>query len=151
VKHREQGIIDKFDELTRLVARTFHASGACCLIGFDLTIQQFMVLNIVHRLSDPKMTDLSDELNVTLGNVTALVNRLIRLKYLKRLPDATDRRIVRVCLTVQGRELVKRAEDKRHEGMELMLRNLSGKEKRQLLQIMEKLAAALKKEGEINQ
>ena len=142
-----QGIIGRFDEVVRLLVKTFHASRACCLSGFDLTIQQFTVLNIVHHLDGPKMTDLAARLNVTLGNVTALVDRLIKMNYLKRQADAADRRIVRVALTAQGRELVKRAEEKRRKAMELLLGHLSGTDKRQLLRIMEKLAAAIKQEG----
>ncbi len=145
----ERGIIGRFDEVMRLLVKTFHASRSCCLSGFDLTIQQFTVLNLIHHLDDPRMTDLAARLNVTLGNVTALVDRLIKLKYLKRQADAADRRIVRVGLTGRGRDLVKRAEEKRRKAMELMLGHLSGADRRQLLQIMEKLAAAINQEREV--
>jgi DNA-binding MarR family transcriptional regulator len=143
----EQGIIKKFDEVMRLLVRAFHASGASYLTGLDLTLQQFAVLNIVHHLARPKMTDLAAELNVTLGNVTSLVDRLIRLKYIRRQADKADRRIVRVGLTVQGKELFAKIEERKRRTMGLLLSKMPPADRRQMLRIMEKLVSAINKEG----
>jgi DNA-binding MarR family transcriptional regulator len=145
----EQGIIGKFDDIMHLLMKTFHASEASYLSGLDLTIQQFMVLNIVHRLDHPKMTDLAAELNVTLGNVTSLADRLIKLKYIKRQADAADRRIVRVGLTALGKDLVKKAAEKKRRAMALILNKMSPDDRHQMLKIMEKLARAINQKGEI--
>ncbi len=145
----EKSIIGRFAEAMRQLARGLHASDAGCLAGFDLTIQQFVVLQVVNHYSAPKMTDLAAELNVTLGNVTSLVDRLIKLRYLKRQTDPADRRVVRVSFTAQGRALVKRAEEKRKSALELMLGHLSGSDRRQLLRITEKLAAAINQERDV--
>jgi MarR family transcriptional regulator, organic hydroperoxide resistance regulator len=147
----EKGIIVRFDEVMHQLMRAFHASGTSCLCGLDLTIQQFAVLNIVHHQTCPKMTDLAAELNVTMGNVTALVDRLIKLKYIKRQADESDRRIVRVGLTAQGKELMKKAEEKKGKAMELMLSKIPQADKRQLLRIMGNLVSSINKEGEIKQ
>ena len=144
----EQGIIERFDEVMSQLMRAFHASGASCLCGLDLTIQQFALLNVIHRLACPKMTDLAAELNVTMGNVTALVDRLIKLKYIRRQADEADRRIVRVGLTVQGKELMKKAGERKRKAMELMLGKMPQADKRQMLRIMENLVSAINKEGE---
>ncbi len=149
MKRSEKSIIDRFDEAMRQLARGFHASDAGCLDGFDLTIQQFVVLQIVNHCCAPKMTDLAAELHVTLGNVTALVDRLIKLKYLRRQADSVDRRIVRVAFTAQGRALVKRAAAKKRKALDLILGHLSAADKKRLLLIMEKLAAAINQKGEV--
>jgi DNA-binding MarR family transcriptional regulator len=143
----EQGIIGRFAEVMRLLMKAFHASGSSSLSGLDLTIQQFAVLNIVHQLGRPKMTDLAAELNVTMGNVTALVDRLIKLKYIKRQADQADRRIVRVGLTVPGKELIKKAGERKRKALRLMLGKMPQADKRQMLRIMEKLALAINQEG----
>lgn len=142
----ERGIIKKFDEITRLLMKTFHASGAAYLSGLDLTIQQFAVLNIIHHLDCPKMTELAAELNVTMGNVTALADRLIKQKYINRQADASDRRVVRVGLTARGKDLIQRAEERKRKTMELMLNKLAPADRHQLLKIMEKLVSAINKE-----
>ena len=145
----EKSIIGKFDEAMHRLMRGFHASGASCLSGLDLTIQQFAVLNIIHHLDCPKMTDLAAELNVTMGNVTALIDRLIKLKYIKRQADETDRRIVRVGLTAQGKELMKKAGERKRKALELMLDKMPQADQRRMLRIMEKLVLTINQEGEI--
>ena len=145
----EKSIIGRFDEVMHQLMKAFHASGASCLSGLELTIQQFAVLNIIHHLERPKMTDLAAELNVTMGNVTALVDRLFKLEYIRRRPDRTDRRIVRVGLTAQGKELMKKAGERKRKAMELMLGKMPPADKLEMLRIMESLVSAINKEGAI--
>jgi DNA-binding MarR family transcriptional regulator len=142
----EKGIIGRFDQVMHLLMKAFHASGASCLSGLDLTLQQFVVLNIIYHLECPKMTDLAAELNVTMGNVTALVDRLIKLKYIKRQADEADRRIVRVGLTAPGKELMKKAGERKRKAMELMLSKMSQADKHQMLRIMENLVSAINRD-----
>ena len=144
----EQSIIGRFDEVMHRLMRAFHASEPSYLSGLDLTIQQFAVLNIIHHLAGPKMTDLAAELNVTMGNVTALADRLIKLKYIKRQADRSDRRIVRVGLTGQGKELMKKAGERKRKVMRLMLGKMPQADQRRMLRIMEKLVLTINQEGE---
>jgi DNA-binding MarR family transcriptional regulator len=143
----EKSITGRFDEVMRRLMRAFHASESSYLSGLDLTIQQFVVLNIIHHLGHPRMTVLAAELNVTMGNVTALVDRLIRLKYIKRQADTADRRIVRVGLTTQGKELMKKTGERKRKALELMLGKMSRTDKCQMLRIMEKLVLTIDQEG----
>ena len=75
-----------------------------------LTLPQFDVLAQLHR-RETGITpgELTRELLVTAGNVTGIVDRLVRLGLAERRPVLEDRRAVRVLLTSRGRRLMLRA------------------------------------------
>jgi DNA-binding MarR family transcriptional regulator len=71
--------------------------------SFDTTLPRFDVLAQLDRAGAPmSMGDLSRRLMVTNGNVTGLVDRLVREGLVERRPSPTDRRIQMVSLTSKG-------------------------------------------------
>ena len=69
------------------------------------TLPRFDVLAALRRASEPlTMGELSQQLLVSNGNATAVVDRLERDGLVRRVPSATDRRVVRVELTPAGRD-----------------------------------------------
>lgn len=146
MEETEKTIINKFDEVMQVLMKAFHASDSSSLSGLEVTIQQFIVLHLIDRKECPKMTDLAEELGVTMGNMTAMADRLIKADYIVRKDDPDDRRVVRVCLTQQGRELIKKAVDRKRKGQEMILNKLSATDRDDLFRIINKLIAAIKRE-----
>ncbi len=71
---------------------------------FRTTLPRFDVLAQLHRAGRPlSMGDLSRRLMVTNGNVTGLVDRLVREGCIRRAPQASDRRLQMVSLTEGGK------------------------------------------------
>ena len=140
--------IEEIENLLQLLSKSFHTSGPSHLGNLDITFQQFMFMKFIFQKECPKMTDLAEELKVTMGNVTAMIDRLIKQKYVTRKDDPDDRRIVRVCLTSEGKDLIKKATETRRKYMELVLNKLSKEDRNSLFTIMEKLARAMQKERE---
>ncbi len=73
-------------------------------VEHDSTLPRFDVMAALHR-SGPelKMSELSRLLLVSNGNATAVVGRLVDDGLVARRPSSTDRRIVHVSLTDEGR------------------------------------------------
>lgn len=69
-----------------------------------LTIHQMHVLGNLWGRGACTMTDLKEELGVTTGAVTGLVDRLERLGLVTRVPSQADRRVTLLELTPAGRE-----------------------------------------------
>ncbi len=71
----------------------------------DLTITTFEVLLRLSRSPDGALTmgELSDQLVLTTGGVTRLVDRMTAAGYLERRPCATDRRVLYAAITPAGR------------------------------------------------
>ena len=78
-------------------------------VPVSLTLPQFDVLAQLHRRPEGMTPgELTRELLVTAGNVTGIVERLVRLGLAERRPVPQDRRAVRVRLTARGRQLMRR-------------------------------------------
>lgn len=72
---------------------------------FDITLPQFDVLAKLDQAQEPlNMTTLSRQLLVSGGNVTGVVDRLVRDGYVVRRPSPADSRVQLVALSDQGRE-----------------------------------------------
>jgi DNA-binding MarR family transcriptional regulator len=79
---------------------------------FALSFGDFDVLNTLRRRGDQGGThpsDLAQSSLITTGAMTARLDRLERAGLIRRAPDPTDRRAVRVHLTKQGEQLAERA------------------------------------------
>ena len=75
--------------------------GEVSLARFDLVVQ-------LDREDGQTLAALSRKMLVTAGNLTGLVDRAERDGVVERKPDATDRRLTRVWLTVKGERLAAR-------------------------------------------
>lgn len=75
----------------------------------ELTAQQAMLLRRLGS-GDCSMGSMAENLSCDPSNVTGLIDRLERLGFVERVPDADDRRIRRPTLTPAGRRTRDRIE-----------------------------------------
>jgi DNA-binding MarR family transcriptional regulator len=85
------------------------------------------------------MGELARRIGVTEKTVTGIVDRLERETYLQRERDATDRRVVRVCLTPKGREAHERIDAEIHRHIKEILGLLDPPDRQDLFRILEKI------------
>ncbi|MBU0672628.1 MAG: MarR family transcriptional regulator [Candidatus Margulisbacteria bacterium] len=138
----------EFEELLRLAHRTFFSSGSLHLHDADITIQQFIVMTYIYQKSSPKMTDLAEELGVTVGNMTAMVERLVKQGYLIRSGDSQDRRVVRISLTAKGKRVLNKVKELKQKKMRFIINKITVEDRAVLGEIIHKLISALKQEKE---
>jgi DNA-binding MarR family transcriptional regulator len=83
---------------------------------FAVTLPQFDVLSELERAHEPlTMSELSNELMVSNGNVTGVIDRLERNGFVRRNRASHDRRVQYIELTTKGqKEFAKMA--RQHEG-----------------------------------
>ena len=113
---------------------------------FDCTLPRFDLLAQLERADGLKMSELSQRLMVTGGNVTGLADQLQHEGWLVREPVENDRRATRLRLTGAGRQ---RFADmaRTHEGWVVgMLGCLSRDEQRELHALLGKLKLGLRDE-----
>lgn len=74
---------------------------------YDLSGPQFGVLRVLHAAGADglKLSEVSDALHVTCGNITSLVDGLEQRGYVVREPHPGDRRVVMAKLTQAGAEV----------------------------------------------
>ena len=72
-------------------------------VEFNTTLPQFDVMAALYRADHGlKMSKLSGELKVSNGNVTGIIDRLVKDNLVERVPVAGDRRAMIVRLTQKG-------------------------------------------------
>jgi DNA-binding MarR family transcriptional regulator len=99
----------------------------------DVTPAQSRLLRtLAHYASPPRMADLAERLEVVPRAVTTLVDGLEASGKVRRVPDATNRRVTRIELTPDGHTALGQLRAARHSAAEEILAPLSA-EQRDLL------------------
>jgi DNA-binding MarR family transcriptional regulator len=103
---------DEFQANT--VLDIFRASNLLSRIGGKLTAkvgltsaQQWMLLSTISKREGLSLKDLREDTLVTKQNISKMVDRLRQEGYVTTYEDSTDRRITRVKLTEQGKQILK--------------------------------------------
>ena len=92
------------------------------------------------------MSELSTELNVPMSTATRIVDWLVHGDMVERVNDPNDRRVVRVGMSRNGRELYETGMTYNKQRITRLLKDFSGEEQTQLLKLMNKLFDSLMSE-----
>ena len=115
------------------------------LANVDLTSSQIKVLISFAEKENFTMTELSNAHSVSVSTMTSMVDRLIQNGSLKRKKDDKDRRIVRACLTAEGKKMVGHLMSIRKQALEEFMLELNDSEIRRFLESIETVARFLSK------
>lgn len=110
----------------------------------DLSITEIHTVEAVGLYGSKTMSEITAELEITMGTLTTAVDKLIKKGYLERSRSNTDRRIVNVSLTKRGK-LAYRIHEKFHMDMvKAIMSDFSPEEEEILLTALRKLNIHLK-------
>src|SRR5579862_4961509 len=111
---------------------------------FDTTLPRFDVMAALYRVEDTlTMGELSKWLLVSNGNVTGVVDRLVKDRLVERKAAVRDRRVQNIRLTLRGRRRFKLMAAA-HEGwINQMLGSLSPSDIQDLMTKLRKIKGAL--------
>ncbi len=115
------------------------------LLKINLTSAQIKLLTCFSNKAELTMTELSNNLAVSMPTMTAMVDRLVNSKMVERERSNIDRRVVRVKLTDAGEKILKKLVRIRRKEMEKILMNLSEGEMESYLTSIEVVARLLAK------
>ncbi|MGI5341385.1 MarR family transcriptional regulator [Streptomyces sp. CA-181903] len=94
--------------------------------------QSRLLRSVAHCEEPPRMADLAERLEVVPRAVTTLVDALEANGAVRRVPDPSNRRVIRIELTEQGRETLRAMREARRAAVEEILSPLTA-EQRDLL------------------
>ncbi len=112
----------------------------------DLTRAQYYILYMLSKKPYYTSSDLAQKLEVKPSAVTVMIDRLLNTNLVTRERDENDRRIVKIKITTEGTNILKKAMQKRNEIYKRYLSHLEEHELDSLLNIYEKLARITKGE-----
>ena len=88
-------------------------------------IKTFLWLISIEEYENPSLSGLGKVLNVSKSQMTLKMDKLERAGYTERIPDMEDRRIIRIVLTPEGKNFIKKYKKTVKEGMSQLLSPLS--------------------------
>ncbi|GAA2921333.1 MULTISPECIES: MarR family transcriptional regulator [Streptomycetaceae] len=113
------------EQLLRLTRR-LHRIQSRQLEPIGITPAQFRLLRTVaHYDGPPRMADLAQRLDVVPRAVTTLVDGLEASGRVRRAPDPTNRRVIRIEITEEGRAVLRSLRDARKAAAEEILAPLT--------------------------
>lgn len=105
----------------------------------DLSITETHVIEAI-GLGSRTMTDVADQLGVTVGTLTTSINRLVKKEYVTRQRSEEDRRYVEIALTHRGK-LAYRIHEAFHQVMvKNMIEGLSDQDNEVLIASLTRLS-----------
>jgi DNA-binding MarR family transcriptional regulator len=103
-------------------------------------------LLLTQRDTPPTMGELSAELGIPMSSATRMADWLVRAKIVERCNDPHDRRVVRLCITDNGRELIRIGGHFMKARILQLLNHFSPEEQGELLRLMTKLIDSIEAE-----
>jgi DNA-binding MarR family transcriptional regulator len=108
------------------------ASGYRNLVGRAVSMTHMHVLATLRARGPMRMSELAEALDVSVANVTGIVNRMEERSLVERLRDAGDRRVVIAALSDEGRCVFEEMDRRTHDFFAAVLSHLSVDEMTQL-------------------
>ena len=147
----EAGIVLQILDLANQLKR----KGDIICQKLGITTQQWLIL--LHLANDPNLpylerahpkkpimaSELADSLSVSRANITNLLTTLMQKNLIAQIEDEEDRRIKRLVLTEQGRDIVELIEPDRNTYNGIFLEHFSDIEKDQFFSFLQDCANQL--------
>lgn len=108
---------------------------------FELSFSQMKALHFMHEAADLSVKELGEKLGLSLAAMSRAADELVQRGLLDRTEDPSDRRIKRLRLTEDGRELVQKMRELRMAGFEHFVSTLSSKERTLLAKALDPILA----------
>jgi DNA-binding MarR family transcriptional regulator len=134
---------DLFSELIRFETVLWGAVDSRLQADCDLPLHRFEPMQIISRVPDCRVHDISTELAITVGGTSKIVDRIELAGHCRRKANPNDRRSSVIELTPAGRRRLAAAEKVFLEELQLRLGDVvSARALDQLLSTLRKLRAA---------
>jgi DNA-binding MarR family transcriptional regulator len=104
-----------------------------------LPLVQMQAMQFIDEKGRATMKDVADFLSITPPSVTELVKNLADQKYLHRVADLSDRRVVHLRLTPTGTKILKKSLTEHAKRLKKILDKLTPKEQTLFLKLLSKM------------
>lgn len=108
----------------------------------EVTLQQYRALVVLASRGPQRVLSLAEALAVNPSTATRMCDRLVRKGLVRRRASRTDRREVRISLTVSGQELVDEVTRRRRAEISQILAKIPASDQTAIVELFDKLAAA---------
>ena len=104
---------------------------------YGISPQQYNILRILRGAGEPlKVQTIKDRMLERSPNATRLMDKLCAKNYIERLPSEHDRRVVKIVITQEGKDLLESIPNNLNKEL---LKNLNEEEAQQLSNLLDKM------------
>jgi DNA-binding MarR family transcriptional regulator len=111
----------------------------------NLSMTEVHTLEAIGLNRKKTMTEIANELMISVGTLTICIARLVEKGYVIRLKSLEDKRIVRISLSEKGEKILVKHEDFHNKMVEQVVKGLDEDETKALIKSMENLKRFFKK------
>jgi len=105
-----------------------------------LTVSQFAVLEVLYHKGDLRVSEIIEKVLSTGGNMTVVIDNLVKENLVKRCIDPSDRRVNLISITESGRKIVGEIFPKHLENINGIFSSLTSEEKKNLIILLKRLS-----------
>jgi len=139
-----------YGELTDLNLKTLIALSRCthsvhkreykAIKEAGLTVSQFAVLEVLYHKGDLRVSEIIDKILSTGGNMTVVIDNLVKENLVERCIHSKDRRVNLISITKEGRKLIDEIFPNHLENINEIFNILTSEEKKNLIRLLKKLS-----------
>ena len=108
--------------------------------GFsNLSMRQLLYLETIAQMERPTFSELANQLDVTKPSVTALVKKLMKMGYVKKVQSQEDLRVYHIVLTAKGKQFTEMHDQTHRLLAERLTQNLNEQEIHQMAVMLKKV------------
>ncbi len=138
---------DRLNQLLPIIIKEFTRRQPGELYKGKISLPQFLIMEFLSREQEAKMTGLARFMKVSTAAMTGFVERLVKYRYVVRVFDPEDRRIIKVRLTNRGTGLVKKVTKQRRQMFINTFGRLSEQDRENYLRILTQVKDILNENG----
>jgi DNA-binding MarR family transcriptional regulator len=132
-----------FSQLVRFETELWDAVDARLRADCDLPLSRFEPMQVISRRTNCRVYDVADELSITVGGTSKLIDRIEASGYCRRRPNPQDRRSSIIELTGAGKRVLAKATTSFEAELQVWFGSAqSERQLRQLTTTLEKLRGA---------
>lgn len=136
----EENIEQEVEILNRMgpeLSKVFGTQDLEGVLDIDIKFAHIPILCQIRILKNPTMGELGDSSGFQLSSLTRITDKLVERSLVAREADSSDRRVVRVSITDEGSQIVKKFEMARKKKVRSILMRLTSRERRDLIRVLQ--------------
>lgn len=110
---------------------------------YGLSLTQFFAMAVLARRGTCMMRELGEELDLSMGAITGIMDRLVELGFAERHAVETDRRVVMAELTVDGKRAFEKVSMDRSRAIAEIITGISEDNMRIFLEVLNRIIGSL--------
>jgi DNA-binding MarR family transcriptional regulator len=140
---------DRLNETMPVIMREFTRRLGNELYKDKITLPQILILDLLDKHGESRMTDMAHVMKVTTAATTGIVDRLVKCGYVIRVFSPDDRRIIKIKLTPKGLALIRKISLERRQMVVKTFGRLSEQDRQDYLRILLQIKNILTQETPI--